>query len=64
MPVDCCDWPVAVHTLTFGAKRLTLTMGASAAKYMSVASESTMPVAGMLLILCNILSRVGLKLAL
>ena len=32
VPVDCCDWPVAVFTLTFGAERLTLTMGASAEK--------------------------------
>ena len=32
MSVDCCDFPVAVPTLTFEAKRSTLTMGASAAK--------------------------------
>ena len=32
VPVDFCDCPVAVPTLTFGAERLTLTMGASAAK--------------------------------
>ena len=32
VPVDCCDWPVAVPTLTFGAERLMLTMGASAVK--------------------------------
>ena len=32
VPVDCCDWPVAVPTVTFGDKRLTLTMGASAEK--------------------------------
>ena len=32
VPVDCCDWPVAVPNVTFGAKRLTLTMGASAEK--------------------------------
>ena len=30
--VDFCDWPVAVHTLTFWAKRSTLTMEASAEK--------------------------------
>ena len=51
-------------TLTFRAKRLTLTMGASAEKYMSVTLESTMPVAGVFWILCNIVSMVGLKLAL
>ena len=32
VPMDCWDWPVAVHTVTFGAERLTLTMGASAEK--------------------------------
>ena len=32
VPVDCCDWPVAVPTMTFGAKRSTLTMEASAEK--------------------------------
>ena len=32
VPVDCCDWPVPVPTLTFGAERLTLNMGSSAAK--------------------------------
>ena len=32
VPVDFCDWPVAVPNLTFGAKMLTLTMGAYAAK--------------------------------
>ena len=32
VPVDFCDWPVAVPTLTLGAERSMLTMGASAAK--------------------------------
>ena len=64
VPVDCCDWPVAVTTLNFGAERLTLTMGAYAGKQMSVAPESNMPVAGMFWILCKIFFRVGLKLAL
>ena len=32
VPVDCCDWPVAVPTLTVGAERSTLNMGVSAAK--------------------------------
>ena len=32
VPVDFCDWPVSVPTLTLGADRLTLTMGESAAK--------------------------------
>ena len=52
--MDCCDWPVAVPILTFGAKRSTLTMGASAEKYMSVDPESTIPVAGMFWLLCTI----------
>ena len=30
--MDCCDWPVAVPILNFGAERLTLTMGASTEK--------------------------------
>ena len=32
VPVDCFVWPVAVPTLTVGAERLMLTMGASAEK--------------------------------
>ena len=32
VPVVCCDWPVALTTLTFGSERSTLTIGASAAK--------------------------------
>ena len=32
VPVDCRDCPVAVPTLNFGAKRSTLTMGASVEK--------------------------------
>ena len=27
VPVNCCDWPVAVPTLTFWAERSALTMG-------------------------------------
>ena len=64
VPVDFCDWPVAVPTLTFGAEKLTLNMGAYEENYMSVAPESTMPVAGMFWLLGNGMSRVGLKLAL
>ena len=64
VPVDCCDWPVAVPTLNFGAERLTLTMGASAEKQMSVAPESTMPVASMFWLMGNGMSRVRLKLVL
>ena len=29
VPVEFCDWPVAVPTVTFGAERSMLTMGAS-----------------------------------
>ena len=29
VPMDCCDWPVSVPTVTFRANMLTLTMGAS-----------------------------------
>ena len=54
VPVDSCDWPVAVPNLTFGAERSTLTMGSSAEKWMSVALESTMPIAGMFWLLCTI----------
>ena len=43
--VDFWDRPVAVPTFTFGAERSMLTMGASAEKWISVAPESTMPVA-------------------
>ena len=32
VPVDFCDWPVAVPTFTFGAERSTLAMGASTEK--------------------------------
>ena len=32
VPCDCWDWPVAIPTVTFGAERSTLTMGASAEK--------------------------------
>ena len=64
LPVDCCDWPVAVPTLNFGAERLTLTMGESAEKQMSVAPESTMPVASMFWLMGNGMSRVRLKLVL
>ena len=32
VPLHCCVWPVAVPTLTVGAERLMLMMGASAAK--------------------------------
>ena len=44
MPAELCFFPVAVPTVTLGAARSMLTMGASAEKYMSVAPESTMPV--------------------
>ena len=30
VPVELCDWTVAVPTVTFGAERSMLTMGASA----------------------------------
>ena len=45
VPADFWVCPVAVPTVTFGAVRSMLTTGASVAKYMSVAPESTMPVA-------------------
>ena len=32
VPVEFCDWPVAVPTVTFGTDRSMLTMGASAEK--------------------------------
>ena len=32
VPAEFCDWPVAVPTVTFGAERSMLTMGASAEK--------------------------------
>ena len=59
VPMDCWDWPVAVLTVTFGAERLMLTMGASLEKYISVAPESTMPVACGFWLLCTILFRMG-----
>ena len=52
--VDCLDWPVAVPIVTFGAKRSMLTMGASLEYQMSVAPESTMPVACVFWLLCTI----------
>ena len=64
MPVDFCVWPVAVPTLNVGTDRSMLNMGASAEKYMSVAPESIMYVAGMFWLLGNGMSRVGLNLAL
>ena len=64
VPVDCCVCPVAVPTLTVWAERSMLTMGASAAKYMSVAPESTMPVVVIFGLLGKGLSKVGLKLTL
>ena len=64
VPVYCWVCPVAVPTLTFGAERLMLTMGASVANYMSVAPDSTMHVAVMSGLLGKNLSRVGLNLAL
>ena len=45
MPAELCFCPVAVPTVTLGAARSMLTMGALAEKYMSVAPESTMTVA-------------------
>ena len=64
VPVDFCVCPVAVPTLTVGDKIPMLTMGASAAKLMSVAPETTMPVAVMSGLLGKGWSRVGIKLAL
>ena len=64
VPIDCCVCPVAVPTLTVGTERSVLTMGESAAKYMSVAPESTMPVDGMSVLVGKALSRVVKKLAL
>ena len=43
--MDCCIFPIALPTMTFSAARYMLTTGASVEKYMSVAPESTMPVA-------------------
>ena len=45
VPAECCVCPVDVTTVTLDAARSMLTTGASAANYMSVALESTMPVA-------------------
>ena len=45
VPADCCGLTVVVPTVTLGAARSMLNTGESAAKYMSVAPESTMPVA-------------------
>ena len=44
VPDDCCIFPVAVPTVTFGAARSMLTTGASMEKYIPVRPESTMPV--------------------
>ena len=67
VPCDCWDWPVDVPTDIFGAERSTLNMGVYAERYISVASELTMPVAcglWLLCLLCRLVFRVGLKLAL
>ena len=45
VPVEFWDWPVAVPTVTFGAERSILAIGASAENYIFVAPESMMPVA-------------------
>ena len=45
IPTECCVCPVSVPTVTLGAAQSVLTTGALAANYMSVAPESTMPVA-------------------
>ena len=50
--------------MTFGSEWSMFTMGEYAEKYIYVAPESTMPVACGLWILCTIVFRVGLKLAL
>ena len=63
VPVDCWVFPVAVPTLTFGAERSMLTIGASVEKYMSVAPEFTMNVAVVSGLIGKDMSRVGLKLA-
>ena len=44
VPLYCCVCPVTVPTATLGAARYMMTTGASAANYMSVAPESTIPV--------------------
>ena len=44
VPVELCVCPVFVPTVTLGAVRSMLTMGASGEKYISVALESTIPV--------------------
>ena len=76
--VDCWVCPIAVPTVNFGDAISMLTTGAYVAKYMSVAPESTMPVAVVgsthlwrVLLVGSLLlgkvkfdmSRVGLKLA-
>ena len=63
VPVDCWVFPVALPTLNFGAERSMLTIRASVEKWMSIAPESTMPVAFVSGLLGKYLSRVGLKLA-
>ena len=45
VPANFCVCPVSVPTVNLGAARSMLTTGALTAKYMSVAPESTMPVA-------------------
>ena len=62
MPAELFFCPVAVPTVTLGGARSMLTMGVSTEKYVSVALESTMPVAckeGV----CFLVVIAGLKLA-
>ncbi len=42
--IDWCHWPVAVPTVTFGAFGLKLLIGASGAKQILLALESTIAV--------------------
>ena len=77
--MDCCVCPVSVPTVTLDAARSMLPTGASVAKYMPVAIESTTPLAfvgsarfrivylALTLLMSGkvevVMSRVGLKLA-
>ena len=45
VPADCCVFSVAVPTVNLGTAQYMLNTGASAENYMSVALESTTPVA-------------------
>ena len=66
VPVDFWVCFVAVNILTFVTERSMLTTGSSVEKYMSVSTESIMPVSFESVLLGTVsmdMSRLGLKLA-